>query len=167
MNSHTSPCDHMSLLWPRALLSIHGSEARDRPADYSPSCHYKSPAGQEISQLHHQENPSTTISGHQEVNPRASSSSSTCMASSRESSRKRGREEDDDDERRWRQLMKEGTAMAHEEPRRRQRRNSWRLLFAPALTAGQSTCFVKFSTGFDRWPFISGPQDPMIRCSGL
>jgi hypothetical protein len=40
------------------------------------------PASQELRQLRHQENPSTTIFGHQEVNPRASSSSRTRMASS-------------------------------------------------------------------------------------
>jgi hypothetical protein len=62
--------------------------------------------------VHHQENPSTTISDHQEVNPRASSSLSAHIASSSESSRKRGREEDDDDESRRRQLIKVGTALA-------------------------------------------------------
>jgi hypothetical protein len=93
-----------------------GSVACDLPPDGSPSCQYKSSTSQELHQLWHQENPSTTISGHKEVNPRASSSSSARMASSSEPSRKWGREEEDDNESRRCRLVKEGTMLAPEVP---------------------------------------------------
>jgi hypothetical protein len=66
-----------------------GFEACNRLPDGSPSCQYKSLASQELCQSWQQENPNTTIFGHQEVNSRASSSSSAHMASSSEPSRKR------------------------------------------------------------------------------
>jgi hypothetical protein len=114
MNSHTSPCDHMTL-----FVAKSSPERRRVPRRVNGRLMVRrlvniNPTSQELHQPRHQENPSTNVSGHQEVNPRASSSSAH-MASSSETSRKRGREEDDDESCRHR-LVKEGTPLALEEP---------------------------------------------------
>jgi hypothetical protein len=91
MNSHTFPCDHMIFV---AKSSPKRTWVPRRVTDRLTVRRLVNinPAGQELHQPRHQENPSTTVFGHQEMNPRASPSSSKRMASS-EPSRKRGREE--------------------------------------------------------------------------
>jgi hypothetical protein len=91
MNSHKSPCDHMIFV---AKSSPERTRVPRRVTDRLMVRRLVNinPGGQELRQPRHQENPSTTVSGHQEVNPRASPSSSKRMASS-EPSRKRRREE--------------------------------------------------------------------------
>jgi hypothetical protein len=93
MSSHTSPYDHMTLFvaksspertWvPRYMT---GRLTVRRLVNINPG----RPKTSSTATLR---KPHTTVSGHQEVNPRASSSSSACLAPSSEPSTKREREE--------------------------------------------------------------------------
>jgi hypothetical protein len=93
MNSHTSPCDHMTLFV--AKSSPEQTRVPRRVTGRLTVHHLVNinPSWPRTSSTAHQENASITVSVHQEVNPRASSSLSTRVASSSEPSRKRWREE--------------------------------------------------------------------------
>jgi hypothetical protein len=91
MNSHTSSCGHMIFV---AKSSPERTQVPRRMTDRLTVRRLVNiyPGWPRTSSTAAPRKPSTTVSGHQEVNPRASSSSSARTTSS-EPSRKRGREE--------------------------------------------------------------------------